>query len=148
MRDYQSEISDDFDCLVAAGVRSALLLAPSGSGKTGIAATIATSAIAAGQHVLVLAHCREIIDQTVSKLRNDWQGENPRFRVRQRPPASGYSASSYSLSPAHKELVDVFHRAELRPHSRERSQVWLDRLASLTRRRLSATWAKFTERWP
>jgi hypothetical protein len=91
----------------------------------------------------VLAHCREIIDQTVSKLRNDRH-----FRVRQRPPASSYSVSSYSLSPAHKEVVDVFHRAELRPHSRERSQLWLGRLASLTRRRLSATWAKFTERWP
>jgi hypothetical protein len=68
-------------------------------------------------------------------------------RVRQRPPASSYSANSYSPSPAHKELVDVFHRAELRPDSRERSQLSLDRVASLTRRRLSATWAKFTERW-
>jgi hypothetical protein len=148
VRDYHSETIHDFDCLVAAGVRSALLPAPTGSGKTGIAATIATSAIAAGQHLLALAHCREIIEQTVSKLRNDRQGENPRFRVRQRLPASSCSASSYSLSPAHKKFVNVFHRTELRPHSRERSQLWLDRLASLTCRRLSATWAKFTERWP
>ena len=51
VRDYHSEIIHDFDCLVAAGVRSALLPAPTGCGKPGIAATIATSAIAAGQHL-------------------------------------------------------------------------------------------------
>jgi hypothetical protein len=65
-----------------------------------------------------------------------------------RPPVSSYSARSYSLSPAHKEFVDVLHRAALGPYWRERSQVWLYRLPSLTCRCLSATWAKFTERWP
>jgi hypothetical protein len=54
---------------------------------------------------------------------------------------NGRFANSYSL-------VDVFHRAELLPDSRERFQLSLDRVASLTRRRLSPTWAKFTECWP
>jgi superfamily II DNA or RNA helicase len=146
--DYQSEIIDDFDRLVAGGVRSVLLSAATGSGKTVTASALRALAAGVEQRPLALVHCREIIGQTVSKLRNDRQGENRCLRVRQRPPASSYSASSYSLSPAHKEFVDVFRPAELRPHSRERSQVWLDRLASLTRFRLSATWPKFTERWP
>jgi hypothetical protein len=140
LRDYQGEIIDDFDRLVPRRVVS--------TGHRPDRQRQEGRRIRAGQRILVLAHRREIIDQTVSKRRNDRQGENPHFRVRQRPPASSYSVGSYSLSPAHKEFVDVFHRAELRPHSRERSQLWLDRLASLTRRRLSATWAKFTERWP
>jgi superfamily II DNA or RNA helicase len=146
LRDYQREIGDDFDRLVAGGVRSVLLSAATGSDKTVTPSALRALAVGAEQRRLALVHCREIIDRTVSKLRNDRQGENPRFRVRQRPPASSYSANSYSPSPAHKELVDVFHRAELRPHSRERSQLSLDRVASLTRP--SATWAKFTERWP
>jgi superfamily II DNA or RNA helicase len=87
LRDYQSEIIDDFDRRVAGGVQSVPVTAPTGAGKTVIAAAIVTSAFAGGQHILVLAHCREIIDQTVSKPRNNRQGENPRFRVRQRPPA-------------------------------------------------------------
>jgi hypothetical protein len=148
LRDYQREIGDDFDRLVAGGVRSVLLSAATGSSKTVTASALRALAVGAEQRPLALVHRREINGQTVSKLRNDGQGENRCFRVRQRPPAPSYSASSYSLSPAHKEFVDVFRRAELRPHSRERSQLWLDRLASLTRRRLSATWAKFTERWP
>jgi len=52
LRDYQSEIIDDFDRLVARGVRSVLVTAPTGSVKTVIASAFLASAVAAGQRLL------------------------------------------------------------------------------------------------
>ena len=53
---------------MAAGVSKICLVAPTGSGKTVIAAEIIRSAVAKGKRVLVLAHTREIIKQTSLKL--------------------------------------------------------------------------------
>ena len=53
---------------LAAGVSKICLVAPTGSGKTVIAAEIIRSAVAKGKRVLVLAHTREIIKQTSLKL--------------------------------------------------------------------------------
>jgi superfamily II DNA or RNA helicase len=53
VRDYQSEIIDDFHRLVADGVRSTPLTAPTGGGKTVIADSIVASAVAAGALVLL-----------------------------------------------------------------------------------------------
>jgi superfamily II DNA or RNA helicase len=49
LRGYQVEIINEVDRLVAGGARSALLTAPTGSGKTVIAREIVDSAVAAGQ---------------------------------------------------------------------------------------------------
>jgi DNA repair protein RadD len=68
LRSYQTEITAEFRRRVAGGARSILLVAPTGSGKTIIAGSIVQSAVAEGQRVLVLAHRREIIAQTVGKL--------------------------------------------------------------------------------
>jgi superfamily II DNA or RNA helicase len=48
---------------------------PLGSDKTIIASALVASAVAAGQRILVLAHRREIIDQTISKLHDNRQGD-------------------------------------------------------------------------
>ena len=48
--------------------RHILLVAPTGSGKTVIAAAIVQGAVAKGRRVLFLAHRRELIDQAATKL--------------------------------------------------------------------------------
>jgi DNA repair protein RadD len=68
LRPYQREVIASFECEVAAGCNRVILVAPTGSGKTVIAAEIIRRARAQGQHVLVLAHRREIIAQTHEKL--------------------------------------------------------------------------------
>jgi DNA repair protein RadD len=68
LRNYQHNVSADFDCEVAAGRKSIALIAPCGAGKTIILADIARRYHSAGRSVLVLAHRREIITQTHEKL--------------------------------------------------------------------------------
>src|SRR6266566_5095977 len=65
LRPYQTNIVADFERHIAQGERKILRVAPTGSGKTVIA-----SAIIAGctRRVLVVAHRREIINQTSEKL--------------------------------------------------------------------------------
>src|SRR5262245_63202888 len=65
LRPYQSDITAEFERHIERGDRSILLVAPTGSGKTVIA-----SAIIAGsdRRVMVIAHRREIVNQTSDKL--------------------------------------------------------------------------------
>ena len=65
LRPYQTNITAEFERLIAQGERKILMVAPTGSGKTVIA-----SAIVAGtpRRVLVVAHRREIVNQTCDKL--------------------------------------------------------------------------------
>src|SRR5215467_2943731 len=65
LRPYQTDISVEFERHIGRGDRSILLVAPTGSGKTVIA-----SAIIAGtaRRALVVAHRREIVNQTSDKL--------------------------------------------------------------------------------
>jgi superfamily II DNA or RNA helicase len=67
-RDYQLRAIHDARVKIGAGVRRIVLNAPTGAGKTCIAAGIVQSAIAKGKRVLFLAHRRELIEQTVNKL--------------------------------------------------------------------------------
>jgi DNA repair protein RadD len=70
LRPYQVEILAEFDRRVADGDRRILLVSPTGSGKTVIFSDIVRSYVQRGRRVLVLAHRREIITQTVGKLRD------------------------------------------------------------------------------
>ena len=65
LRPYQTEVINKVEQLVEQGERSILLVAPTGSGKTVIA-----SAIIRGRprKALVIAHRREIVNQTAAKL--------------------------------------------------------------------------------
>jgi DNA repair protein RadD len=68
LRPYQVQVIEDVQRVVETGRRRVLAVAPTGSGKTIVAAEIIRSAVADGDRVLVLAHTREIIRQTSIKL--------------------------------------------------------------------------------
>jgi DNA repair protein RadD len=69
LRPYQREVIEDFHRVVAAGRKRIILVAPTGSGKTIIGADIIDTITRAQKRVLVLAHRREIVAQTVEKVR-------------------------------------------------------------------------------
>ena len=58
LRIYQEKVIEDFNREVAAGKWRIILVAPTGSGKTIVAAAIIKAAVANRKHVLVLAHRR------------------------------------------------------------------------------------------
>ena len=68
LRPYQIEAVAAFNRERAAGKRRIMLVAPTGSGKTVIAAAIIRQHVDAYKNILVLAHRREIIAQTSAKL--------------------------------------------------------------------------------
>src|SRR5215471_15725224 len=65
LRPYQVEVTAIFERLVANGKRRVILVAPTGSGKTVIAAAIVAST---PRRVLVVSHRREIVHQSSDKL--------------------------------------------------------------------------------
>jgi DNA repair protein RadD len=68
LRPYQRDAIAEFNRTVAARQKQICLVAPTGSGKTVIASAIIAQAVERYQSVLVLAHRREIITQTSTKL--------------------------------------------------------------------------------
>jgi DNA repair protein RadD len=68
LREYQTAVLRDVDLQVAAGRRSILLVAPTGSGKTVMTAHYILASLARGMRVLFLAHRRELIIQVSNKL--------------------------------------------------------------------------------
>jgi superfamily II DNA or RNA helicase len=68
LREYQSGVVAGIDAAIAAGKRRPLLVAPTGSGKTVIAAEVIGSYVAAGNRVLILVHRRELVAQMSAKL--------------------------------------------------------------------------------
>jgi DNA repair protein RadD len=71
LRPYQVNITAERHSRRAAGARSILLVAPNGSGKRIIAASIVKSDVAAGQRVMAVAPRQEIIEQTARKLHDN-----------------------------------------------------------------------------
>ncbi len=68
LRPYQSAALDQLRALLLRGAKRLALIAPTGSGKTVMFSEIIRSATARGKRSLVLAHRRELIDQTIEKL--------------------------------------------------------------------------------
>ena len=68
LRPYQVDVLDRVAAAVEGGHRRILLVAPTGSGKTVIAAAAIRDAVARGERVLFLAHRRELIGQAQNKL--------------------------------------------------------------------------------
>jgi DNA repair protein RadD len=68
LRPYQADVVATFGHEVAKGRRRVILVAPTGAGKTVIAAEIIQAEVALCRPVLVLSHRREIITQTSRKL--------------------------------------------------------------------------------
>jgi DNA repair protein RadD len=68
LRPYQSDVLAEVEQVIDAGQRRIILVAPTGAGKTIIASAIINDAQAKDLRVLMLAHTREIIRQTSTKL--------------------------------------------------------------------------------
>jgi DNA repair protein RadD len=68
LRAYQTAVVTEIDAAVAAGKRKLLLVAPTGSGKTVIAAAVIQKSLEQRKRVLFLAHRRELIFQASRKL--------------------------------------------------------------------------------
>src|SRR6516164_4548975 len=68
LRAYQNDVIADYERAVAQGLRRIIVVAPTGAGKTVIAAAIIKGTRARRRPVLVLSHRREIITQTSRKL--------------------------------------------------------------------------------
>jgi DNA repair protein RadD len=68
LRPYQADVIARVEEAIDAGQQRVLLVAPTGSGKTVIAAAIVASALERRQRVLFLAHRRELINQASQKL--------------------------------------------------------------------------------
>ena len=68
LRQYQVEVIDAVRDLFTQGYRRVLLVAPTGAGKTVMAADLIRRLRASGQHILFLAGARELIFQTSAKL--------------------------------------------------------------------------------
>jgi len=68
LRPYQTDVVAQIEQAIAAGERRILLVAPTGSGKTVIASAIINSFTQRYRPVVVLAHRKEIVDQTSRKL--------------------------------------------------------------------------------
>src|ERR1700738_1027622 len=65
LRQYQIHMVREFERLVWRGEREVLIVAPTGSGKTVIASAVIHGA---DRRALVVAHRREIVNQTSAKL--------------------------------------------------------------------------------
>ena len=68
LRPYQRDVLEAFHASVQAGFRRIVLVAPTGSGKTIIGADVIRSMARKAKPIMVLAHRREIIQQTSQKL--------------------------------------------------------------------------------
>ena len=68
LRPYQDCAIAKFDNCVLAGRRKILIVAPTGSGKTVIAAAIIQREVSAGRSVLFIAPRRELVHQAAGKL--------------------------------------------------------------------------------
>jgi len=70
LRPYQTEVIERCRAQFAAGKSRICLVAPTGAGKTIVAAAVIAEALAADKHVLLICHTREIVGQTSKKLRD------------------------------------------------------------------------------
>jgi DNA repair protein RadD len=129
LRPYQVEVIARVAAEVAAGRRRILLVAPTGSGKTVIAASIIAEAAAAGRKILVVAHRREIVKQTHAKLYAEGVdagiiqagfpprvGEPVQVASIQTLHARAFRGSSMEMPPANIVVIDEAHHARARTY--------------------------------
>jgi DNA repair protein RadD len=70
LRDYQQNVINEYEQKVAAGIRRIIIVAPTGAGKTVIAAENIRRANAEYNRVLFIAHRNELLTQARDKLKS------------------------------------------------------------------------------
>jgi len=70
LRPYQEAAIVDARAAYARGARAPLIVSPTGSGKTIVLSAIAAAAVAKGGKVIVLAHRKELLEQTLRKMQD------------------------------------------------------------------------------
>jgi DNA repair protein RadD len=131
LRPYQLDVIAELRRAVAAGQQKIICVAPTGAGKTVIAAALIKDAVRDGCSVMVLAHRREIITQTVRKLYDqgiDAGVIQDGFASRIYEPVQVASVQtlwsramqrrSMDLPPADLFIVDECHHAPARTYSK------------------------------
>ncbi len=70
LRDYQKDVINQIYHHYKAGIKSVMLVSPTGSGKTLTATHIIRDAVSRGKRVLFIIHREPLVNQTVSTLHN------------------------------------------------------------------------------
>lgn len=130
LRPYQAEAVEALRGKVRAGFKSAVLVAPTGAGKTTIAADIINGAVRRGNRIIFMAHRKELIDQCSARLdahgidhgiikagnkrRNSLpvQVASVQTLVNRVKPKSGQEALWTCPYPADLFIIDECHRAQ------------------------------------
>jgi superfamily II DNA or RNA helicase len=68
LRPFQVDAENEARSLIRSGIRRVLIVAPTGAGKTTIAASIIHQARAKGSKIIFAAHRKELIDQASARL--------------------------------------------------------------------------------
>lgn len=131
LRPYQEDAIRELDARIAAGKRRIVVVAATGSGKTVIFACVVARAVTQGRSVLVVAHRRELIQQTYERLlragvREEQVGVLMANDSRRRPAAPVQVASIDTLRhrakpPADLVIVDEAHRELARSYGEMRT---------------------------
>lgn len=130
LRPYQVQAVEQLRAKVREGYKSAVLVAPTGAGKTTIAASIIDGARRHGRRVMFMAHRKELIDQCSARLdahgidhgiikagnkrRNSLpvQVASVQTLVNRVKPKSGQEALWVCPYPADIFIIDECHRAQ------------------------------------
>jgi superfamily II DNA or RNA helicase len=126
---YQADVLERFRATVAAGRRRVLLVAPTGAGKTVLAASVIAEAVSAGRRVLFLAHRRELIQQASVRLHRQgidhgivqagWPprpGEPVQVASIQTLWARAVRSAAMELPPADVLIIDEAHHTPARTY--------------------------------
>ncbi len=119
LRPYQETAIAQVRALIKSNIRSILINAPTGSGKTVLAARILQGAYEKGSPTLFLAHRRELIDQSATKIKDagisDYgiimSGDKRHNRDALVQVASVQTLIRRELPPAKIVVIDESHRA-------------------------------------
>ena len=125
LRPYQTEALEGIREEIRGGKRRVLLVSPTGSGKTTIAAAMVRSAVSRGNRVLFLAHRKELIDQCSQRLdgcsvpHGVIMAGHPRYQPMERVQvASIPTLVRREVPPADLVVVDEAHHARATTYER------------------------------
>lgn len=131
LRPYQRDVIARAEAAKGRGRRRLLIVMPTGGGKTVVISDMVASAVGRGEHVLFLAHRRELIGQASRKLHEagvDHGVIAPQYPTRPGEPvqvasiatlhARAVRSSKIDLPPAQMVVIDEAHHCRARSYRR------------------------------